>query len=604
MAFDLATAKPVTPTQSGGFDLSTAKPVQQPEQPQQQSEGFPGASFIEPAATIASAIPAEILGGLSTLLPIVMGDPDKAEANLKAMRELITFQPRTEAGKEGLESFGEAVNTKLPVIDKSVPELLQNTEDAFSKSGAQTFDTLGLDPAVGAGAGAVIPEAIASALGFKLAKTAAKTPSIKKVTTAINELPLDAEDAVKNLPQTVSNVAKNTGDVFTKQSKFKQGIAKQIEAGGTDNTLAKFIVNGAGKVKKDKLAIESIKQGFDKGVIAAVKGASKTDKAILSKMVTTMERGKLNAKFAMKNRPSDLAGDSLLKRVNHVKKVNTRAGKNINKEAVKLRGKPVDISKPVNQFADDLNDLGVTLSDNGTGGFKPNFENSVLAPGDRGPIREVIRQMNIKGKNGAPDGFTTHKMKRAIDNNVTFGKSKTGMSGDAEKVLKDFRRGLDKSLDDTFPDYNKANTVYAETINSLDSLKDVAGRKMDLFGPNADKATGTLLRRMMSNAQSRVNLIDAVDSLESTAKKYGAKFDDDIATQMLFVDELDSVFGPVAKTSLHGEVSKAVKGGAEVAAGQRSIQGAAIDAVVAGSDKFRGISQEGAFKSIKDLLKR
>ncbi len=127
---------------------------------------------------------------------------------------------------------------------------------------------------------------------------------------------------------------------------------------------------------------------------------------------------------------------------------------------------------------------------------------------------------------------------------------------------------------------------------------------MNLAGGNADKATGTLLRRMMSNVQSRVNLVDAVDNLETISKKYGASFDDDIATQMLFADELDSVFGPVARTSLQGEVAKSVKTGLGAASSNTTATGAAIDAAAAGVEKLRGINQENAFKSISELLKR
>jgi hypothetical protein len=109
---------------------------------------------------------------------------------------------------------------------------------------------------------------------------------------------------------------------------------------------------------------------------------------------------------------------------------------------------------------------------------------------------------------------------------------------------------------------------------------------------------------MMSNAQSRVNLVDAVDNLETIAKRYGSDFGDDISTQMLFVDELDSVFGPVARTSLAGETAKGFKKGAEAVAGQRTAMGAAIEAGAAGVEKLRGINEANAFKSINELLKR
>jgi hypothetical protein len=386
------------------------------------------------------------------------------------------------------------------------------------------------------------------------------------------------------------------------RSAFKAKIADRIRAGETDKTLANYMINGAGKVKTDAVAKESIKQGFDQGVIAAVKGASKTDKAKMLNMVNVMKKGKENALFAMKNRPSDVAGNSLMDRVRFVKDVNRTAGKQLDGVANTLRGKPANFETPVNNFLNNLDEMGIKLDQR----LRANFRGSDIEDlaGPQSAIANIVKRLS-RGKPGAlPDAFEMHRIKRFIDENVTYGKAGEGLKGKTERVLKQLRRDLDTSLDDAFPEYNRVNSTYSDTINALDSLQDVAGKKMDLFGPNADKATGTLLRRMMSNAQSRVNLVDAVDELSATSKKYGAVFDDDIASQMLFADELDTVFGPVARTSLAGEASKGFRQAAETAAGQRTAVGVALDVGAAGMEKLRGINQENAFKTITELLKR
>jgi hypothetical protein len=221
--------------------------------------------------------------------------------------------------------------------------------------------------------------------------------------------------------------------------------------------------------------------------------------------------------------------------------------------------------------------------------------------------------MNIRGAAGV-DGFAAHRMKRLIDNNVTFGKTKTGLSGDAERALKSFRANLDASLDNTFPAYDKANIAYADTIGALDSIQSALGTKLDLKGPQADKALGTKLRGLLSNNATRVNLLDATKEIESVAKKHGAKGkllvegkglgSDDLLNQILFVDELDSRFGPVARTSFQGQIDQAAQRGvsalteAKVSPVTAAIKGAASIA-----EKFRGINDDNAFKAIKDLLK-
>jgi len=397
---------------------------------------------------------------------------------------------------------------------------------------------------------------------------------------------------------------------FAFQSPTKQRIAKLIEEGAGDISTAKVkivpaikidraITIGGPRVQKDKIAIESIKQGFDEGVIAAIKGSSGPDKRAMLRMVDIMEKGKKNARFGMVNRPSDIAGDSLMKRFTIVKNANQDAGKQLDRVAKTLKGKTVNVGDPVNSFMDDLADMGITVSDDLDAGLKLNFQGSDIEGLD-GPMR-VINQVfsRLKGVR-APDAFSAHRMKRFIDEQVTYGKNAEGLAGKAESILKKLRRNLDSELDQTFPAYDKVNTEYAETINVLDAMQDVAGRKMDLTGTSAEQAIGQLMRRLMSNAQSRVKLLDTVNDLEAMAVKHGGKFDDDLLTQVLFVDELDSVFGPAARTSFQGQISQAVE---RAATATVSPTAAAISAAGKGAERLRGINQEGAFRSIKSLLR-
>ena len=291
-------------------------------------------------------------------------------------------------------------------------------------------------------------------------------------------------------------------------------------------------------------------------------------------------------------------------------------GKAIDKEARLLKGQAVDSLPAVDSFIDDLADMGIDIEDG-----IPNFAGSDIE-GLSAPEAIIKNITNRMKGDAAPDAHDVHRMKRFIDENVAYGKTAEGLTGKTEQVLKKFRRSLDEVLDNNFPDYDAANTAYAETIGVLDSLQDVAGRKMDLTGPNADKATGTLMRRIMGNAQSRVNLIDALDEIEGVANKYKNSrqnadglfliedagrstrrgFQDDLLNQVLFADELDSVFKPVARTSLAGDVQKAVVGGANAAASPAGMAQAGVNLVGKGLDKARGINEKNAFKAIRKLL--
>lgn len=519
-------------------------------------------SYAEPAASVlsgaASLIPSGVAGTVQSLNPFA--DDGAGATAVKSVQQALTYQPRTEGGKENLQLFGKLV--------KPVGDVMEAVAETTATGGENVANALGLPPAIGYAAGKAIPDAAGMALGGTLAKS---------VTGSVVRPP----------------------KIFSEQSKVKQKIAADIESGGTDKTLAKYMIDGAGKVKTDPIAKEVIKQGVDEGVVAAVKGSSSLDKAKMLKMVETVKKGKKNSLYAAKNRPSDVVGDSLIERVNYVKNVNKEAGKRLDKVAKSLRGKQVNSSPAINNFLESLDEMGVSVGKD----LKPRFKGSdvegLAAP--EGAIKNITNRLSKSGLRKNPDAYNLHRMKKYIDEIVTYGKAGEGLAGKTERVLKKLRADLDGTLDSNFPEYDKINTTYSDTITSLNDLQSVAGKKMDLSGKNANKATGTLLRRMMSNATSRVNLVDAIESLEGTAKKYGGSFGDDLATQVLFADELGSMFGAAAKTSLQGDVEKTLKAGQAIRG--RTIPDIALDVAGSVANKARNVNEEAAIESLIKLLK-
>lgn len=389
---------------------------------------------------------------------------------------------------------------------------------------------------------------------------------------------------------------------FVTQGPAKQAIAKKITADPASKSIVKYAKDGAGRVAKDKEALGAIKQGFDKGVVAVVKGATSKDRSKMAEMVKILKKGRDNALYKAKVRPSDVAGRSLVERVNHIKAANKTAGKAVERSAQSLRGKAVDYKPAMDKFIQDLSDMGVKLDTDDAGVMRPLFKGSDIE-GLSGPQGIVKNMVNRLSDTKTPDAYDVHRMKKFIDENVTFGKAVKGLGGKTERVFKDLRRGLDSTLDLEFADYEKANRVYSETIGVLDDLQSAVGTKLDFTGPNVDKAFGTSLRRLLSNTQSRANLVSAIDDIESIAKKTGATFDDDIMSQVLFSDELDSMFGAAARTSLKGQAEQAVAKGADIAGG-RGLFASSVD--VAGNivEKARGINEENAIQAMETLLKR
>lgn len=446
---------------------------------------------------------------------------------------------------------------------------------------------------------------------------------------ALQNLDADLAKRIDSLPQI---------EPLTKRGQTQQKIAELIKLGEGDKETALFeLASGNPKTASGKLrqkylsspivddleAIEAKKQGFGEGVLAAVKASGPEDKKAMEKMVDIMEKGRKNERFMQKNRPSDIAGENLMNRIRVIKGANKKSGKELDRVANELKGQRVNATPLTQKFIDDLSGMGIVIGND----LKPIFIGSDIEgvkPAEN-LISNVVKRMTT-GKE--PDAYDLHRMKRFLDEQVTYGKGQTteGLSGRTEKVIKDLRRNIDNTLDQQFPEYDRANVVYADTIGALNALQDVVGKKMDLTGPNADKALGTDLRQVMSNRKSRIRMLDSLDDIEETANKYinyttpetidgklllpdpgyfsKKGFADDLLTQILFADELDKVFKPAARTSFEGLTGRQqLQRRADVltSGGRENIileKGGEI------LEKAKGINEENAFKAIKDLLKK
>lgn len=471
-------------------------------------------------------------------------------------------------------------------------------ETVFQKTGSPELATMAR----------MLPETIEAATGLAGAQ-AAKAP-LKQAVGRVEDV---TEQVVKSAPaviETGKDIIK-----FNYQTPTKQRIAQLIQSGSTDKETAKYMLDkfsatGRPKVKIDPAAKEGIRQGFDEGVIASIKQASNADKMSMQRMVDIMERGKKNARYAVENRPGDVIGDMLVNRFRDVRRANRQAGANLKPIAETLRGKQVDFDPAVNRFMDDLNQLGIPLEQTATGKIVPNFKGSDIE-GLAGPENVIRRVVDRMSSTQPPDAYELHRLKRYLDEQVSYGKTTEGLTGQTENVLKTLRRNLDDILDQNFPEYESVNRQYSETIQALDEFQRLIGKKTDLTGSNADKAVGVLARRVMSNAQSRANVLDSIAEIERVYNNYpvsdvkllsGTGDRSDILTMALFADELDRVFGPVARTSFQGQIDQATQRAVRDVAGMNATEMAAR-AAGGIAERMRGITEESRFKSIRDILR-
>ena len=558
MPFDLSTAKPV---KGGGFDLSTAKPVHD----QQPNAEEPERNWYDPVR--------------AALQGVTLGFSDEIGAGIAAVpASLATGKPYKDVYRDMHSQLGEereAYSEAHPVESAAlnIGGGIATGGAGLARVGAKTAGmSLGKRIAANAGIGAA-EGAIAGA--------GAAAPGERAAGAAIGA-PLGAFGGA-----VVGGAQKNTA--------LKREIGEMLKDGSTDRKTAKYMLNGFKRVKKDRVAMDAIKQGVDEGVVATIKGASNADKSAMGRMLTVMDRGRQNTKFGATNRATDVVGESLSKRIAKVAFENRKAGARLDGVAKSLKGNPARVDGAVDEFLADLDSIGVQVVRDADGVIKPVFGGADIE--DIGPAEKLLRRLVYRMQKDEYDAYDVHRLKRYIDEQVSYGKQGEGLTGKTETIVKRLRRNLDQALDSQFSDYKLVNDVYADTRGALDSIQDAAGSKIDIQGANADKSLGTLSRSLLSNIRSRVGLINAIDDLDQTAMRYGGQFDDDILTQVLFADELDRLFGAAAKTSLQGDVQKAVARG--VRSGARE---AVIDTALDAANKARGINEENAVKALRKLL--
>lgn len=587
--------------------------------PKQEADSFFGARYIEPALTMGSSVAASTLGGLSSLWPtVVMEDPQQGERNIRSMQEMLTYQPRTPEGRKGLTDFAE--------FAKPATDIMQTVEDKFSQSGAESFERAGLPPALGAGTGAIMPELLGMALGgTALSRRGAKPPTRQQLgyqadpTRAklgyepphlqIGAQPqLGAPPAPQLPPQPISPWQ------LPKKKVIGQRLAQQQQIGGDDLRIAGYKLSDKGRTVKDsswtKYANQAKEAGFDEGALATLKNASRADKDRMLTMVDDMETALFDKKKALRTRPGNRVGEVLKDRVKTLTDLKEEAGSQLDDVARSLKPEQADFTPAINSFINKLDDMGIKLGDDLT----PDFRYSDIEGLDSAEkaLTRVIKRLKADTPGKTPSAYDMHRLKRYIDNNVSYDKSGDGLIAQVENIVKDLRHDVDNILDTRFPEYNRVNTQYADTITALDSLQSSVGKRLDFNSKYADSALGQELRKLTSNYKSRNDLMESMDVVEDTLRKYGKEFDSDIDSLVVFNNMIDEAFDPIAGRSLRGEVGKANIDAAikmaEAARGQKTVLGMGADAAAwAGKKAFkpdRAKEIEDQLNTLRELLKQ
>ena len=572
----------------------------------------PGAMAGAAAGALAPVVADPIVGMVNRLLGTKYSMPSEAledvltrvgvpEARTEAERIIQTTAAGASGARAGGQALGQTLQQFEGPVTRGVGRVLaqqpgrETVAGALAGGAAQTTAELGGGPVAQLAAGLV-----AGVSPFAVGR---RTPT----TTLAPERGLVAVEPERGLVQrgveAAGEMVEDVGRfIRAEPTRKEEQVKRLLQTDPYNEEAAGYKLQGGVRLVEDASANEAIRQGWRPKFIASLKASSPEDYAAARKMINLYELGAKRANIT--KRPYDVVGDTMADRLRYVNRIKTQAGKDLEVAANDLKGKAVDFSPAINRFIGNLQEMGVTVGQNVE---NPDFTVGQLGVSLRGSdiegdpaSRRLLETIFKRLSTDVPDAYAGHRAKRFIDNQVEFGKKTEGLVGSTERVVKALRADLNDVLRDFSEDYARANTKYSEAIGALDDLRSVVGAKVNLEGENVDKALGQEARKLLSNYQSRVNMIDALDNLERTARKYGFQANDSVTNQVIVANEIDRMFGTAAETSIKGIMEQAGRTGLEVAQG--GVRQAAMDLATGVLEKVRGINQENAVKSLKKLL--
>jgi len=571
---------------------------------------IPGAVAGAGAATLAGLVADPIVGSINSMFGTKYTLPTDALQDL--LTRVGVAEPRTAAERivqttaagagtaGGSVALGQTLQAAASPVTQGVGRLMAAAPGLQVASGASAGASGQTAKEMGAGTGGQIAATLAGGL-------LPAAPQIVKAATqaaARAVAPSGAgirEQIEPTFKESVQSIKATVGEKIAPEN---QRIIKSQLAQTPDSIDLVNVRLSGSQVVPDNEAASAIKQGWKDGTVASIKAATDKDRSAMTKMLNVFKMGEKSDKFRAMNRPADILGDTVQSRVDFLANANQQAGKAIDRIAnTRLRGQAVEYDPAINSFLDELGALGVKVELDQNGVAKAILQGSDIQ-GDKAAQRILNTVLERLSTAKAPDAYGVHTAKRFIDTQVNYGKKNLAnpLTSQAERALKNLRRNLNQSLGEKFPVYKAANEKYADTITALDDLQKAAGTQIDFDSPNANKALGTAMRKLTSNYGTRANLIDSLDQANQVASKYGMKLDDDIVNQLIFVNELDRMFGAVADTSLKGQMSQALETGVDIARGGAARR--AVELLAEKAEGLRGINKENAIKAMEEILKR
>lgn len=504
-------SSPKADTPQGDFPISTANVM---------------GAVIEPVMQAASGIAGQAAAGYEAIPQFIRGEPNLRNT-VEQRVESLTYEPRTVGGQMASQKIGELANKYLG------PEGL-DILNLGPEMGQQAFERTG-SPLLGA-VYETLPTALEAATGVRAltgGPVRLKNPDGSPTTELVRVLGAKGIDFNALTPATLDAIPE-----FSPASTLRSGVAdinpkrvagKDIEAGGTQEGLARYQPDVFRGVKIDPVAKAAIDFDIDEGVVQMIKQSDPVTRFNMLRVVDAHKTKTVNR--ASDADPYAIVGDSLASRVNYLDRQAANAALKLNSIVKgRMSGQDVDTARIQDMYVRALDDLGVSykvneygspLFVNNKGQSALDFSKSRVAE-DPASQKMIEAATRLVANRATPDAASLHLLKQQLDALIDWNKADKGgvIPPTGRNFVKELRFTANDILRNIDAEYGKVNDTLSLVLDAKGNLYDsLVKSARELAKEGEWAAAGNDLRKLFTNYGKGYEQIEALKSIDAAVNK-------------------------------------------------------------------------------------
>lgn len=558
---------------------------------------------------------------------------EAGQAAKKSLQEAMTYEPSLEYTDIMKTKIGEfmqpAVEAVAPYVEKGLTGIQESAKGAFAPLGEAASETAGYLMRY-------LPQTALEALGLygtgSMLKrgvnlkdeygrpTKTLRAVLRKEGVEYDSLPPEAQAAI---PAVVGELPFSKGQ---RKQIARETAAEEIKTSSTQGGLAERMIDKDGvkagllgeRIVDDPFGVDAVAVDWKPSFVQMVKTTDPATRLKMFEMLNTRRKIEVDdAQELALGRPIAVAGDEVIKRYNFMRDKSIEAGR-ANKDLVntpEFKNAPFDTRLIDDRLEEIFDDLRISYKTDSMGNPvmkdgvpQINFKDSIIEVDPS--AQTVINKLMTILSNKNPTMAEAHTLKRKIDAMVNYEQTQSSLgkiTTEAENAAKRLRATVNDALRERFPEYARNNDIMSGFMDVEGSLRKGMGKNtFARMQEGSRDASGRAARRLLTNLQSRDDLMIGLRDLSAMSEELGGKFDVDLWKLAQFDANLDMNLGDIARGSFGGKVESAVKRGVGSALDRRGQIEMAAEAIDTLRKKAKGIdpSVQGKLDALERLVLR